>query len=80
MRYVYVLQSIPNPSRHYIGVTADLDGRLEDHNSGKSIHTNKFKPWRLRVSIAFEDPRQADAFERHLKSGSGRVFVKRHFA
>jgi len=80
LKSVYILESIASPGRHYIGVTTDLEARLAEHNSGKSVHTNKYKPWRLRVSIAFENPIQADAFERYLKSGSGRAFIQRHFA
>ena len=37
------------------------------------------KPWELVVSIEFTDERRALAFEKYLKSGSGRAFAKRHF-
>jgi predicted GIY-YIG superfamily endonuclease len=80
LKYVYVLESLPNPTRHYVGATLDVVRRLDEHNSGKSIQTNKYRPWRVKVSIAFEEEAQADAFERYLKSGSGRAFIKRHFA
>ena len=79
MVYVYVLQSEQVPGRYYIGITDDLMRRLEEHNSGKSIHTNKFKPWKIAVSIGFADAAKATAFEIYLKSGSGRVFAKKHF-
>jgi predicted GIY-YIG superfamily endonuclease len=79
MLYVYVLQSEGNPARFYVGATADAERRLLDHNAGKSIHTNKYKPWRLSVSIGFADRAKALRFERYLKSGSGRAFSKRHF-
>ena len=49
------------------------------HNEGKSIHTNKFKPWKKVVEIGFDDPAKATAFEKYLKSGSGRAFAKKHF-
>jgi hypothetical protein len=38
-----------------------------------------YAPWELVVSVSFPDNRQALAFERHLKSGSGRAFARRHF-
>jgi len=78
MRYVYVLQSERDPERHYIGSTDDPARRLDEHNSGKSPHTAKFRPWRARASFAFDDPASAATLERYLKSGSGRAFLARH--
>ncbi|MFM7374632.1 MAG: GIY-YIG nuclease family protein [Chthoniobacterales bacterium] len=77
--YVYILVSETNPVRHYVGSTADLDARLAAHNAGKVSHTSKYKPWRLETAVAFRDKTKATAFERYLKSGSGREFARRHF-
>ena len=79
MYYTYILSSLVNPDHFYIGSTSDLKRRLIEHNSGKSIHTNKFKPWKIKNYIAFEDKTSAEEFERFLKSGSGRAFCKKHF-
>ena len=79
MHDVYVLQSEANPDRFYIGSSCDTSRRLEEHNSGKSVHTNKHRPWRLIMSIGFADRSKALRFETYLKSGSGRAFAKRHF-
>lgn len=79
MTYVYLLQCIADPSRHYVGISNDPVRRLEEHNSGKSIHTNKHRRWTIVVSIGFTDTDKATAFERYLKSGSGRAFAKKHF-
>jgi predicted GIY-YIG superfamily endonuclease len=75
--YVYLLQCIAEPDRHYIGVTEDLRERLKEHNSGKVSHTSKFKPWRLDTYIAFTNLDRAHAFEKYLKSHSGRAFAKK---
>jgi putative endonuclease len=77
MKYVYILQSENQPDRFYTGVTDDISRRLREHNTGQSIHTNKFKPWALKTYIAFHDPEKADAFEAFLKSGNGRAFIKK---
>ena len=77
MHYVYLLNSESAPEQRYIGVAANLKSRLTEHNAGKSAHTSKFTPWRLVTYIAFSDRRQAEAFERYLKSGSGHAFAKR---
>ena len=77
--YVYILASERAPGRHYIGSTADLGARLAAHNAGKVCHTSKDKPWRVGTAVAFRDKKKAAAFERYLKSGSGREFARRHF-
>ena len=79
MFYTYILRSIPQPEQRYIGSTADLKSRLAKHNSGEVPHTSKFKPWRIQTAIAFDSKEKACAFEKYLKTGSGREFVKRHF-
>jgi len=53
--------------------------RLLDHNRGDSPHTARFTPWELIAYFAFREKEKATAFEKYLKSGSGRAFAKRHF-
>ena len=77
MRYVYLLQSESFADERYVGVTSDLKQRLAAHNGKKSPHTAKFAPWRLVTYIAFSDEKQALAFEKYLKSPSGRAFAKK---
>jgi putative endonuclease len=80
MYYVYILRSLSDPSQIYIGSTSDLKQRLADHNSGKSPHTSKFKPWELECYIAFPDKQRAFDFEKYLKSHSGRAFAMKRLA
>jgi putative endonuclease len=77
LKYVYILQSLAEPERHYVGLTDDLRARLKRHNAGHVSHTSKYTPWQLKTYIAFSDEGQAMAFERYLKSGSGRAFAKK---
>jgi predicted GIY-YIG superfamily endonuclease len=77
--FVYILESESLPGKHYTGFTEDLDGRLDDHNTGKNAHTRKFRPWRIDAYFAFSDKGKALAFESYLKSHSGRAFAKKHF-
>lgn len=79
MFYVYILSRTTVPNTFYIGFTSDLKKRLNEHNSGKSIHTNKFKPWVIKNYFAFADEQKARKFEIYLKTHSGRVFCKKHF-
>jgi len=75
--YVYILRSTSVPEKEYTGATEHLERRLADHNSGKSIHTKKYKPWELIWYSAFPDKYRALAFEKYLKSHSGRAFAKK---
>jgi len=77
MFYVYLLISIADPDQRYIGFTTDLARRLKSHNEGASIHTRKYKPWKLVYHFAFDDERRAREFEHYLKSGSGRAFANK---
>src|SRR3990170_2203477 len=79
LQNVYMLQSEADPDRFYGGLTTDLKRRFDEHNSGKSIHTNKYIPWKLVTYIAFSDRKKAEKFQKYLKSGSGRSFARKHF-
>ena len=77
MYYVYILRSEEHPERHYVGVTGDLPSRLKKHNAGEVAHTSKYAPWSIKTYVAFSDEKQAFAFEKYLKSASGRAFAKK---
>ncbi len=79
MVYVYLIESVLHREIHYVGIAHDLRQRLADHTAGRSVHTAKFKPWRLIMYAGFAEEASARAFEKYLKSGSGRTFLKRHF-
>jgi predicted GIY-YIG superfamily endonuclease len=79
-RFVYVLRSQSDPSRHYVGVTSNVENRLEWHNFGRDGQTVHHRPCSVIVSVEFSNEQTAMRFERYLKSGSGRAFAKRHFA
>jgi putative endonuclease len=75
--YVYILRSIGISERYYVGVTRDLRSRLQKHNAGEVPHTSKYVPWEIKTYVAFSNETQAFAFERYLKSPSGRAFAKK---
>jgi predicted GIY-YIG superfamily endonuclease len=77
MEYVYILECVSDPAKHYTGLTGDLRTRLDAHNSGQVYHTSKFKPWKLNTYIGFSDPDRAVQFEKYLKTLSGRAFAKK---
>ena len=76
MKYVYILESLDSRAllrRHH----DDLRARLAKHNAGEVPHTSKYGPWRIKTYVAFSDETQAIAFEKYLKSASGRAFAKK---
>jgi putative endonuclease len=75
--YVYILESLGSAGGFYTGLTKDLTARLAKHNAGEVPHTAKSRPWRIKTAIAFRDRVRAAAFERYLKSPSGRAFSKK---
>jgi putative endonuclease len=77
MKYVYILRSVIASDRHYTGITDDLRARLAKHNAGEVTHTSKYAPWELKTYLGFSNTAQAFAFEKYLKSPSGRAFAKK---
>jgi putative endonuclease len=79
MKYVYLIRSLSSPEQKYIGVTSDVKKRLKKHNAAESPHTSKYIPWELVTFIAFKSGDNAFAFEKYLKSHSGRAFANKRF-
>ena len=79
MYYVYLLKSLKDTTKTYIGYTTNLKQRLETHNSGGSIHTCDARPWKLVMYLAFDSEEKALNFEKYIKVGSGHAFVKKRF-
>ena len=79
MFYVYILNSEINKNRMYVGFTLNLENRLKEHNAGECSYTAQYRPWKLCTYHYFDNEAKALAFEKYLKSGSGRAFSKKHF-
>ncbi len=77
MYYVYLLESVSSPDRHYVGFSTDLRQRLSDHNEGKLPTTAPHSPWRVKTYPGFSSKKQPLAFEKYLKSGSGYAFASK---
>lgn len=77
MWYVYLLTCKDN--KPYTGCTSDLKDRLRCHKEGHIPATKNRCPIKLHCYFAFQDKYTAYDFEKYLKSGSGRAFMKKHF-
>jgi len=74
---VYVLKCSDGHS--YVGCTENIEDRMSRHRQGHVPATASRLPAELITTINFENKYKAFAFEKYLKSGSGRAFMKKHF-
>ena len=75
MSFVYILKSINN-LKFYVGSTTDLNRRIAEHNSGKTIYTKKYMPWKIIYTEEYSNLSDARKREKYLKSSAGRKFSK----
>ena len=76
MYYVYILSC--SDGKPYTGCTDDLKDRIERHQKGDVPATKGRLPVALISYFAFLNKYTAFSFEKYLKSGSGRAFLKKH--
>ncbi|MGA3187362.1 MAG: GIY-YIG nuclease family protein [Bryobacteraceae bacterium] len=68
--FLYVLESVPT-GKHYLGIAADVEKRLHEHNTKNGGWTSAYKPWRLLGKEEYPDRAIASRRERFLKSRQG---------
>ncbi|WP_438425829.1 GIY-YIG nuclease family protein [Aquimarina macrocephali] len=73
---VYIIQSLKDDS-FYIGYSANIEERINKHNSGNSRYTSKKIPWRLVYTEEFSSKSDAIKRERFLKKQKNRNFYLR---
>ena len=73
--FIYLLKSeLTNSS--YVGHTSNLEKRLAEHNSGKSLSTRGERPWRLVYNEKWTTRSEAASKERYSKSVKGRLELR----
>jgi len=75
MHYVYALRSTSDGGL-YIGYSANLRKRFQQHAQGDSFATSYRGPWKLIYYEAYTEQPDALGRERYLKSGGGRRFLQ----
>ena len=73
---VYILKC--SDGHPHVGCTEDLEERMERHANGYVPATKDRRPVLLVTHVVFQDKCKAFAFEKYLKSGSGRAFMNKH--
>ncbi|VAX36796.1 hypothetical protein MNBD_UNCLBAC01-1300 [hydrothermal vent metagenome] len=79
MYIIYILKSLKDTTKCYIGLTQNLEKRLNEHNRDKCNYTKKYSPWEIETYITFRNKDLATSFEKYLKAGSGHAFLKKRF-
>ncbi len=76
MYFVYIIESKVDSS-FYIGYTADLESRLQKHNTSNTGYTSRKQPWILRYFEEFENKTDALKREKHLKRQKNKEFYQK---
>jgi putative endonuclease len=82
MFYIYILHS-KSSDKYYIGSTADVNRRLEEHNNPqvKTKYTAKHLPWEIKVYFECSDSRgNCLIIERFIKNQKSRAFLEKLIA
>ncbi len=74
MYYVYVLWSTKLRKR-YVGSTAQIEKRLNEHNHGSNKFTKGGIPWIIIYQEEYPTKTEALKREKFLKSGQGRKLL-----
>jgi|WetSurMetagenome_2_1015567.scaffolds.fasta_scaffold1374136_1 putative endonuclease len=69
--FVYILRSLVDGKR-YVGMTADLSKRLEEHNGGRVTATKSRRPFVLMHHESCQSLAEARAREQYYKTAAGR--------
>ena len=73
--YVYILKSVRH-NLHYVGLTADVERRVLEHNSGWVRKTKFYRPYILVYVELVSTRIKARETEKFFKSGYGREVIK----
>lgn len=76
---MYKVYAIKSKIRNYIyvGMTSNLEERIQRHNSGREKTTRAFRPFELIYSEDQPTREEARKREKYLKSGVGKEFLKK---
>ena len=74
---MFVVYALGSENRRYIyvGLTENLERRLNEHNSGKNRTTKPYRPFRVLFTKSFDTRTEARREEIRLKGGSGKEFL-----
>ncbi|MCH8557106.1 MAG: GIY-YIG nuclease family protein [Balneolia bacterium] len=75
MYFVYAIKST-HKNYIYVGITSDLQRRIDQHNKGYEKSTKPYAPFELIYKEEQPDRKQARIREKYLKSAAGKRFLR----
>ncbi len=75
MYYVYAIKSELR-NYIYVGLTNNIERRVDEHNSGYNKTTKPYRPFLLFYTKELETRVEARAHEKYLKGASGKRFLR----
>ncbi len=75
MIYVYAIKSKLR-NYIYVGLTADVERRVQRHNSGYERTTKPYAPFEIIYTEVFTTRQEARSREKHLKTTIGKRFLR----
>lgn len=77
-RTMYTVYILSNKEKtfHYVGMTNNLERRLQEHYAGYSKTTKRYLPLELLYKEEYIDRISARKGEKYFKSGVGREYIK----
>jgi putative endonuclease len=75
MFFVYVLNSLTR-NYIYVGLTDNIDRRINEHNKGYNKTTKPYIPFKLIHTEPFTTRIEARKREKYLKTGIGKEYLR----
>jgi len=75
MHYVYILKSIKDKN-FYVGITKNLEERLEQHQKGRVLSTRNRRPLKFIYAEISNNIKDATHREKYLKTAWGKRYLK----
>jgi putative endonuclease len=72
---VYAIKSIYK-KYIYVGITNNLERRINQHQEGKESTTRSYRPFKLILTESYKTRPDARQREKKLKSGYGKEYLK----
>jgi putative endonuclease len=75
MFYTYAIKSLTR-NYLYVGLTENVERRLNEHQNGKNKTTRPYRPFILIYTETHNTRPEAREREKYLKSGAGKEWLK----
>ncbi|MBU4224146.1 GIY-YIG nuclease family protein [Patescibacteria group bacterium] len=75
MYYVYTIKSIIK-NYIYVGLTNNLERRVNQHNNKREKTTRAFAPFKIILTESYQTRIETRTREKYLKSGAGKKLLK----